>query len=401
MSDHHIRDICAITTSKGKNSFVGIRVDNKAKEICFPLGFAASQDDEILRKEVFALLDAIATTTGKKKSQVDEKAEKFDETGLPVQAYLAVIFDFFSRGYYKEKEICYKKNASGKIHWGRTIKTQKPFVQNGDFYYLDYISRVSRIKDNEFITQIHKYCVYESFCKLGWLFTSYIPPKPNIKNNKKLFDNIIKEKLHHTFNDNNRALFRNMLAIINAEADQDAEKKLYYGTYNFEYVWEQLIDRVYGIENKTDYYPKTTWIIDGTKHNNSVLKPDTIMIWGDNVYILDAKYYQYGVTGDIGDLPGSSSIDKQITYGEYVAETEKFRKKHGNNMKVYNAFLMPYEGGSTKRIGEGISNWKGNEKTYERVQGILIDTKNLILNTYGTDSSKIKELADLISRFVD
>ena len=33
----------------------------------------------------------------------------------------------------------------------------------------------------------------------------------------------------------------------------------------------------------------------------------------------DAKYYKYGWTQLPKDLPSSSSINKQISYGEYIA----------------------------------------------------------------------------------
>ena len=401
MADYHIRDACSIKINKESNDFVGIRVEGNDMQICFPLGFEASFDNRLLRNEILLLMNAISTTTGKKDSQIDNNVEHYNETGFPVQAYLSVIYDYLKRGYYKEKENHYKINVPGKISWTRTIKTQKPYLQGGNAYYLDFVSRLSKVNENELITQIHKYCVYDSFIKLGWLFTAFIPEKPIIKFNKRQFAAVIKEKLHNTFNDKNRSLFRNMLAIINAEVDGDADKKLTYGTYNFEYVWEQMIDRVYGVVNKSDYYPLTTWVINEKHFHNSVLKPDTIMIWNDNVYILDAKYYKYGVTKKPGDLPGSSSIDKQITYGEYVAETREFRTRHGEEMKVFNAFLMPYIGDCPKRIGEGVSNWKGNDKTYERVQGILIDTKTLIEQAHRHDQSNIKELADLISQYAD
>ena len=81
------------------------------------------------------------------------------------------------------------------------------------------------------------------------------------------------------------------------------------------------------------------------------------------IYVLDAKYYKFGATKSAGDLPGTGSINKQITYGEYIAEQEIFKKVHGNNYQVYNAFLMPYatkEDKTIENIGLAISNWKSN-----------------------------------------
>ena len=42
-------------------------------------------------------------------------------------------------------------------------------------------------------------------------------------------------------------------------------------------IWEKMIDKVFGIENKADYFPKTTWYVNGSKYDNASLEPDTIM----------------------------------------------------------------------------------------------------------------------------
>ena len=43
---------------------------------------------------------------------------------------------------------------------------------------LEYES--NNINENELISKIHQYCIYESFINFGWIFTSYIPAKPEI-----------------------------------------------------------------------------------------------------------------------------------------------------------------------------------------------------------------------------
>lgn len=121
-------------------------------------------------------------------------------------------------------------------------------------------------------------------------------------------------------------------------------------------------------------------------------------------YILDAKYYKYGVSGKAWDLPESTSINKQITYGEYVANEEKFKKRHGANMKVYNAFLMPFDSLKSKcsdnpemiKVGEAVSNWKDNAEEYQKIQGILVDVKTLMNINIRQEMKEIEKLAELI-----
>lgn len=401
-----IRRKCSVNTNFNIDTFVGIKCKNGDISINFPLGFDISEDDNELRKDIILLISTLATNTERKESEVLGQIRKYEETDFPIQAYMAIIRDYYVRGYYKEREVLYTVSKKGKINWSRTIKTQKPYVQGNEVYYLDFVTKKNTINENELITLVHKYCVYDSFQKIGWLFTKNMPAKPKIKLNRKLFISVIKDKLYCTFNDRNKVLFNNMLAIINYKGDVDASTNYKYGTYRFEYVWEKMIDKVFGIENKADYFPKTAWTIKNKSYNNASLEPDTIMILNNNIYVLDAKYYKYGATGRPSDLPESTSINKQITYGEYIAEEEQFRKKHGENMRVYNAFLMPFNAPKGKfstdnellNIGEATSEWKKNNKDYERIQGILVDIKYLMKINVRQEENEIQKLAEIIDK---
>lgn len=404
MQETDIRSRCKINSNREMDTFVGLRCDDGDISINFPLGFQISEKNKDLRKDIMLLFATLAANTERKDSEILGLSNRFDDVEFPLQSYLYIIKDFFARGYYREREILYGRGKTGKINWNRTIKTQQPYVQDYEVFYLDFIAKTNVIKDNEWITLIHEYCVYESFERIGWLFTGLMPKKPRIAKKEKVFKPILKEKMLHTFNDRNRSLFKHMLAIINYQGDKDADKNYRYGTYRFEYVWEKMINQVFGIENKSAYFPKTAWNINGEKFDNASLEPDAIMVYRNNVYILDAKYYKYGVTGEIKDLPGSASINKQITYGEYVAGEEKFKEIHGKDMKVFNAFLMPYDSLKSEctgdldmvRIGEAFGSWKDNSEMYQKIQGILIDVKSLMSIHVKQDAKEIKKLAGLI-----
>ncbi|MBY6915760.1 LlaJI family restriction endonuclease [Clostridium botulinum] len=403
-----IRDKCFVNTNYDNDTFVGIKCINGNISINFPLGFNISGDNTELRKDIILLISTLAANTKRKQSEILGQIRKYEETDFPIQAYMFIISDYYVRGYYKEREVQHAVSKNGKINWNRTIKTQKPYVQGNEVYYLDFVTKKNTINENELITLVHEYCVYNSFEKIGWLFTKNMPAKPKIKFNRKLFISVIKDKISCTFNDRNRVLFNNMLAIINYKGDAHASKNYKYGTYRFEYVWEKMIDKVFGIENKSDYFPKTIWTIKNKKHNNASLEPDTIMLLNNNVYVIDAKYYKYGETGKPSDLPESTSINKQITYGEYISEEEKFRKIHGENMRVYNSFIMPFNAQkrrySTENeflyIGEAISSWKKNNKSYDRIQGILVDIKYLMKINVRQEESAIYKLAEIIDKAI-
>ena len=100
----------------------------------------------------------------------------------------------------------------------------------------------------------------------------------------------------------------------------------------------------------------------------------------------------------------SSSINKQITYGEYIDNCQALKDKYGE-LPIYNAFLMPFNRGENPfhvsgdyflNIGEATGEWKNDAKLYERVQGIVIDIRFLMNNYTGSHKSKIRKLAKVI-----
>lgn len=404
MKEIDIRSKCRVNSNYEGDTFVGLKCENGDISINFPIGFHLSEDDVELRKDILLLFATIADNTEKRESGILGQVSRFEEVEFPLQSYIYILKDFFDRGYYKEQEFLHKPAKKGRVDWNRTIKSQRPYIQNSNIYYLDFIVKKNNIKENEIITLIHEYCVYQSFKLLGWLFTSILPKKPQIVKKDNIFIALLKNKISHTFNDRNIRLFRHMLAIINFEGEKNSDMDYKYGTYRFEYIWEKMIDKVFGIENKTDYFPKTVWLLNGRVYTNAALEPDTIMICENNVYILDAKYYKYGVTKNVRDLPGSVSINKQITYGEYVANAEEIKKQLGNNMKVYNAFLMPFDTWikhypdhpEMLKVGEAASNWKDGSKEYHRIQAILVDIKTLMSINVRHEQRKIEQLAELI-----
>lgn len=128
------------------------------------------------------------------------------------------------------------------------------------------------------------------------------------------------------------------------------------------------------------------------------------MITDTDITVLDAKYYKYGVSGKVSDLPRSTSINKQIIYAEYIAENPKFNGKLEGDKEVFNAFLLPFNLEENRfgandnyfSIGEAVADWKAADKDYERVQGILVDVKKLMANSTKPNRQEIKKLSESI-----
>ena len=408
MDNNSLFDRCRVNTNIDDDVFVGISKKDSMYEVSFPLGYHLDYTSEKrMRKDILSLMSVLSKYSDKKLSELKTGGKRQKEHSFPVQAYLHIIQNYFENGYYKEKETLYANARRGKIDWSRTIKTQKPVIQGDEAYYLNFIVKKKSVNENELITLVHKYCVYESFDKLGWLFTSFVPQKPALILSNKRMISVVNDKLQNTFNDKNKLLFRSMLDLLKfCNDDENTEFK--YGTNRFEYIWEKMIDKMFGIEEKEFYFPKTFWNLEEKGiHENAYLEPDTIMIKDDKVYVLDAKYYKYGWSGAPGHLPESTSINKQITYGEYIAEAKKFMKD-GKHPVVYNAFIMPYDSKgktfSTNKpihyIGKATSDWKDGSKEYEQVVGLLMDMRYLMEMSLDEKDQRIYDLVKLIKESV-
>lgn len=407
------------------DKFVGLRFVDGKLSIHFPVGYAKPEnaDDRQIRLDILNLISVLSSfgTPESLLHQTDIRIKSTQVT-FPIHAYLFVINDFLNHGYYKPKEQIYKRASSGKISWSRTIKQVRPQIANENAVYLEFITHRTNHNEAELITLIHKFCVYESFCKLGFLFSSFVPAKPPIAFNKNLFTSILQAKIAHTFNESELLLFKNMLDIIlyfDSSADKD---NFIFGTNNFHHIWEQLVDSVYGEKDKEKFYPKVYWHLNGSKADFSFgnsekrnsLRPDTIMIQNrgkpeQKIFVLDSKYYQYGATKNPNHLPDSASVVKQLAYAEYIDNTEirsklpedvRFFIKSGN---IYNAFIMPADNESPENIGFVSADYalpqdsEQAEKPYHQIYGILLDIRTLMHSHRPHNIQAIAELAQKIA----
>lgn len=279
-----------------------------------------------------------------------------------------------------------------------------PLIQSQEgvrsFIFTKFEVRATKPNDTKRITRIHRFCVYEAFERLGWLYVPHKPEEPGPHPDIKSSIAIVRSKLAAANDDKKRALFQGMLDMLNYMDEKTSDKQVYFGTDDFDHVWEKIIDKAFGEHDKNKYFPRSRWLLDyGEYHEKRPLMPDTIMIYNGKYYVLDAKCYKYGWTGIPNHLPNASSINKQITYGEYI---EKYMGV--NSDSLFNAFIMPFNkakncfeiGENVGNIGEAVGDWRGNKKYYERIQGIVMDTRHLMYHYSGKPVKEKIALAECI-----
>lgn len=447
-ADFCVYDAWRSSDEKKDKSFVGIRIEDNQPKIYFPMGYRASKPPEDICKRDFYQLIVVLNDKSLQ-SYFSEEDLKKSQLDFPFYAYLSVLQYYLDFGYFVESETIYKKGFSGKISWPRTIKRIKPQVVKDEdghdqVVYLNLITRKTSYREDNLITLVHKFCVKESARLIGPLYgiSENEVEEPELLFDYELFAEVIQDKIAATFNDKHLELFHAMLKMVrylgNKEnrGEDGSENEPLFGVNTFAPVWEAMVDKIFGKlpqgVAKDQFNPHLKSVIEGSKNDDGVkyqddddkdekhrstLRPDTIMVMGEGVYILDSKYYKYGLTGVNSHLPGAESVCKQMAYAEYVETRLKEilafagMTSHG----VYNAFIMPYcaDAGkwdeiatasprndvyAMKRVGYIYGDWKNvkdENRPYHKIYCILLDIKSVMRN-YANNSAAQSELAGLI-----
>ena len=402
-----LADHCHVNSNEDGDRFVGIKADSDNAMVYFPIGYQLPETDAEIRTDIKHLIQVLSEFTTKDDRLLAlNRFAAPQSVDFPINAFKSVIEYFFSIGgkYYVETDPTYKTAATGNQDWPRTVRNQMPLVQskNGvsSFIYTNFVVRSVTPNDTKLITQVNRYCVYEAFKRLGWLYVPYTIEEPGPHPDVKTSIAIVQSRLAGTNDDKKRALFQGMKDMLEFMDEKTSDKQFYFGTDDFDHVWEKLIDRAFGERDKDRYFPRTRWLLDKGKYKEKrPLMPDTIMIYNGKYYVLDAKCYKYGWTGIPNHLPNGSSINKQITYGEYLEQHMGV-----DNDSLFNAFIMPYNMAKNHfeidsivgNVGEAVGDWRSNGKNYERIQGIVMDTRYRMYHYSGKPLKEKVALAECI-----
>ena len=398
-------DRCHVNTNEDGDTFVGVKADSDNVVVYFPLGYQLPKDEYTLKKDIQCLFRILSRFTVKEDKLIHLKKHEAPQTvNFPIKAYLDIIEYYLSTGnYYYEKEVQYELGGHGRTDWGKTLKKVVPLVQGRSFIYTKNVARVNNPKDNNFITELNKVCVYESFEKLGWLYGGLTTQKTTFTFDTKQAIAILDLKIHQVNDQKIKDLFNAMKAMIKYMDERTVDKQFFFCTNRFEYVWQAMIDKVFGIADKDRYFPRAKWVVrQGTDKGipRHTLEPDSIMLIGKKYYVIDAKYYRYGATGRIDHLPNSADINKQITYGEYIKNTSD-----PGNENLFNAFLMPFNQMNNifgfnefmGNIGEATGDWRNPPlENFEKIQGVVIDVRYLMYHLEGNHDVEKQKLAEVI-----
>lgn len=412
-------DKVVIKSGYEEDNFVGLRYKKEKVYLYLPLGYEKSvfnTEKDLSNEQKADLLLLLKTVNLVKISAVDYTEFGNDIGGndeIPYNSFLWIISDYFNNGLYQEIEKINSQKSKGKINWKKTINSEHYFSDNSVVYINPYYN--SNVQKNNLITELNNYCLHKSMEYIGFLFGNIRLPECNIssefiKSKNKHFIDVINKELVNSFNDRKKLLLMNMKRIIEMTFNDNEYNQISYGTRKFEYAWEKMVNANLGSKiDISKYFPNAYWNIMGKVENDkSKLRPDTILIdkMENKIYIIDAKYYKYGITGNISDLPHTDSIQKQITYGDHISNNYDEYRFDKNN--IYNAFILPFNKTSKpflceeniKYLGFANSAWrdKKHNYNYEKISLLLVDTKYMIDCFYKKEKADIMDLIKKIER---
>ena len=386
-------------TGATDDSFVGLKIKGNQINFYYPESYHFEcKDGDYDTQSILNLLKTIniAKTHSKETNTLYNSHNSEGEFAL--YSYLWIIRDWLNNGFYINREKEYKLNQNGRVNWKRTLN-QQPIVSNGNIIYNNIVVEVKSNVDN-IILEIHKYCVKKSLDYIGWIFnlnSKSIQTRKFTESLKAQYKQALKMELDKTFDDIKKLRLTHMLNVVFGLDAYNDSKEFVYGVDSYHYIFERMIDSIFGTEKDlSKFNPKASWRLvknDYEEKNATKLRPDTILIKDDSTYILDSKFYRFGFTGDESDLPETTSIQKQITYGDYLLELNKNKEVSVNS--IYNAFILPYDKlsnsfGFSKNIeyiGYAKTEWNSKEKSHQFVYSFLIDLHHVVKvwNDYNHD----------------
>lgn len=378
-----------------KPEHIGLKIKNENVEFIFPQNFYSNGGTvNVTEEEIKEDIMLICRYLNKYKEA--KHVNDFGKEQIPIESYLWILRNYIINGYYIEKQNENPKGRDGKINWKKTIKNNELYLDEDNIVYKQFITNKRKNNINNIITEINKWCVYDAVKKFGWYYNIINIEKPVINIDNETCLRILKEELSKTFLDSKKILLQNMINIFSG-LDQNiySTQEFEISTPDFDSIFEKLVDEAFGTEDVNKYLPRAEWIINNRETiQASHLTPDTIMKYGKNIYVIDAKNYTYGYTG-IG-LPQTADINKQITYAENIEIN--FSDDIDN---IYNIFILPYccnkEELPIKYVGFSKSTWKKSGKKYENVHVVLVDLKKLLNhNLFENKRKNIEKLSNCI-----
>lgn len=336
---------------KGEYEYIGFDLESNAGRFVFPCRYIASGQEnaadagqEKEQKEEAKKIVSLIKRVQKEFSLGGSGDESFQFYSM-----VWLIRDYIDNGYYTETERVVRRGDQGRIDWKHTLRHSGIYFDGNNLLYRDFYVRKNRLDEANLLAQIYKCCLAYSAECIGFLYNVSQTERSVFRMDSSADVGFmcyhVQKELGRTFNSYKQMLLRHLLTILKGRQGKTRAVSLCMHDKEFEYVFEFLVNSVFGTETVQDFYNEYGYKIDDKYFSASKLRPDTIMKnpmesesdekpVKPDFYVIDAKYYNYGYTENPRDLPQASAIAKQIGYNRYLRQREK--------KTFYSIFLLPF-----------------------------------------------------------
>lgn len=335
---------------KGEYEYIGFDLDANGGRFIFPCRYFSEQ--EVVADAAEARLEKEHKEEAKKIISLIKRVQKEFSLGgsgdesFQFYSMVWLIRDYIDNGYYTETERVVRRGDQGRIDWKHTLRHSGIYFDGNNLLYRDFYVQKNRLDEASLLAQIYKCCLAYSAECIGFLYNVSQTERSVFRMDSTADVGFmcyhVQKELGRTFNSYKQMLLRHLLTILQGKQGRIKAVSLYMHDKEFEYVFEFLVDSVFGTEVVRDFYNEYCYEIDGRRIPASKLRPDTIMEnpngCDPHYYVLDAKYYNFGYTKNPRDLPQAAAIAKQIGYNHYLSNSKK---------KIfYSVFLLPFAKGA-------------------------------------------------------
>lgn len=355
-----------IPNDKSESRYVGFDFEGDSSTFAFPCKYQVNGEEKREAKRLISLI---------KKAKKEYLYGGLSNELMEFYSMLWLVVDFIDHGYYVERETITKAGTSGKINWKKTIKKNSVLFAQDRIVYKDLERNKSKTSDAQILTQIHKCVLGYSVSTIGFIF-GVEKTEPSVfglnDSDVSFMAYYLQKELSLTFSDYKKTLIKHMLSVLKCKQGKTKGNGFSISDTEFEYVFEYLVNSVFGTEETKTFNTHATYNIQGESKKASALRPDTIMKHQEEYYIIDSKYYNYGYTKNPKDLPPSSSVTKQIAYNAY------------NETKIpatcKSVFLLPYASEKAlEYVGYAYAQKDDSSLGYkEKIAVCLVDLKTLV-----------------------
>lgn len=349
------KGICKLNKDKIKFIATGILIYKNKFITIFPKSYNLPHHERNILEHIQLLFEVLLKyreVANISAEEMDLLGGKAGEQNENIYTSYLLIQDFIDNGYLM-KEIKEKSlSQSGKIDWSATINKMQPIFSGHSVIYPEPISRRSIIDRQNRLYLLHKYCVYKSVEKYGWLlgmtWEQTNLDETVLDSDIRYWINFLTTELNSTFVEREIIVIKMMIDFLSGIEEQDSDEKLEtLITPFFQNVWEYICSINFNNQYRElkSIIPKLTWEIE----SNAVVqnqRPDIMVLKEKQMYILDAKYYDIGT-----NLPGWPDVVKQLFYAstifnniksnKYKISNGKLKKELKRLEKVKNIFLFP------------------------------------------------------------